>query len=204
VWTDEAVSDEARQGYDGVVQKLRAMEGVKVDGEGPFPQVLTFTAEGKQLFIRFSNSLHADMQAVTFPAGLRGPWSKLEGYGARLALIIHLARWVSGEAQSEDVDDISMLSASALIDYFCSHARRVYSHLHSTKEDKQVVGAIAWIKAQGGRVTAREVLRNHVGGVKTSRDAKDLLETLADRGYGEVSPGEKRSVVFTLFAEKSC
>ena len=201
-WTDDAVSDEATTRYDEVIAKLRALEGVKVNDEGPFPQVLSFTPEGKALFVRFSNRLHTEMQAPEFPVGLRGPWSKLEGYGARLALVIHLARWVCGEATDEDADEVSMLSASALVEYFCSHAKQVYAQLRATKEDKEVAGAVAWIKNRGGRVTAREVVTYRVGGVKSTKEAKALLEMLVDRGYGEVTEGYKKSIIFTLFSEK--
>jgi Protein of unknown function (DUF3987) len=198
IWSEATISTKARADYAEVVHALRKHEQVQINGKGAYPQTLTFTAEAKDRFVRLSNQLHAEMAGIDFPVGLRGPWSKLEGYGARLALVIHLARSACKDTSSHEVDEDSMVAASDLIDYFASQARRVYSRLHATKDDTRVLGAVEWIKAHGNRVTARELLTTHVAGVKTKTEAIALFKTLEDRGYGTTKDGPKKSVIFTL------
>lgn len=197
-WIDASVSQEAQEGYRKVFKELlRLSPGVDEAGR-PAPVVVTFTDEGRGTFIEWVNSHHKEQEDLLFPENLRGPWAKLEGYCARLALILQEARYVSGEAKSESVDAPSVEGAAALIDYFKSHARKVYSRLHVTKEDKQVELALAWIRKQGGKVTLREVLRYKVAGVKTKGEALQLLQDLGERGYGKIAEGEKKSLTFTL------
>jgi hypothetical protein len=139
------------------------------------------------------------MAAASFPTPLRGPFAKFEGYGARLALILHEARLACGEATGANVDQPSVLGAAALIHYFKAHARRVYARLRATPEDKRVDELVRWITRQGGRVTARMLQHHEIAGVKSADEAKRLLRTLAGRGYGRVIEQARNSVTFELF-----
>jgi len=193
-WTEASVSDEAIEGYQRVCERLWELQGVSPQA----PRVVAWDTTGRQTFIEFANELYAELADPDFPEMLRGPFSKLEGYGARLALLLHLCRLVCGEAPLEAVDKVSVLGAVALVHYFKSHARRVYARLQATPEDQQVARALAWIVRQGGQVTARALLRHHVGGVKTTSEAIQLLHTLEERGYGTVQEGSKRRVTFAV------
>jgi len=131
---------------------------------------------------------------------LRGPWAKLEGYCARLALVLHLTRLVCGEVQHEAIDDTSVFSAAALVDYFKSHARIIYHRLHASPEDKRIEAARQWIARHGGDATVRDIYTHKVAGCKTTNDAEALVELLVSQGYGtltdEVPPtgGHRRKV----------
>jgi len=108
-----------------------------------------------------------------------------------------------GEARTIDIDEASMAAAGDLIDYFKSHARKVYALLHATPEDKRVLTALAWIKRQpGGRVTARDLQHAGVTGVTSSEEVKILLQQLEQRGYGRAQEQKSKrglpSFVFTL------
>jgi hypothetical protein len=124
------VSDEALAAWRGAVEALAgfAMEAQSgASGTWRRPHFLRLTATGRQAWERFTQ-VHADeMNAAEFPAYLRGPWSKLRGYGARLALIVHCLRQVCGEATESDVDGEDMDRAARLVAYFKSHARKVYA-----------------------------------------------------------------------------
>ncbi|MBI4331651.1 MAG: hypothetical protein HY673_10265 [Chloroflexi bacterium] len=115
-----------------------------------------------------------------------------------MALVLQEARYVEGEAKNEEIDVLSVEGAAALIEYFKSHIRKVYSRLHVTKEDKQAELALAWITKQGGKVTAREVLHHHVAGVKMKSEALDLFRNLEERGMGKFEEKEKKSFAFIL------
>ena len=78
------------------------------------------------------------MASPGFPYVLGGPWAKLCGYGARLALILHLSRVACGVVElNGEVDEVSMKGAVALVDYFKSHARRVYRLIPVSLQEKR-------------------------------------------------------------------
>jgi len=166
---------------------------------GSFNRVLiAFTKESKAVWRDFIKDHYKEQEDPLFPDNLRGPWGKMEGYAARLALILQLLRFACGEAKSEEVDDTSISGAADLIDYFKSHAKRVYAQLRTTPQGKKILSAVEWIRRQGGNVTARDVLMHRVVNVRTASEAKQLLYHLQERGYGMVKEGQKKNVSFTL------
>jgi hypothetical protein len=204
-WKDATVAIATRVAYDDLFAKLWSLGYDKdVVGSPPYePHTLRFTDAGYQQWVKWVRDHYAQVNAPRFPDNLRGPWAKLEGYAARLALIIHLCRREIGETSNHHVDEVSMAAAGDLIDYFKSHARKVYAHMRATPEDKQALAAVAWIKRQPGcKVTARGLVRAGVNGVATTEEAKKLLQQLAERGYGKAgeqnSKRGKASFVFTL------
>jgi len=186
-WTDASVAPEVLRAASTVFDNLWELTSENSSDEGErAPVALPFTHDAKQLWRAWITDHYNEQEAPDFPENLAGPWAKLEGYTARFALIIHLARWASGEpVNAKAIDAASMACAAEITDYFKSHARRVYTHLHATPDDKRVLTAVAWIRRQPqGQTTARAILRAGVAGVHTSDEAKALLITLAERGYG--------------------
>jgi hypothetical protein len=96
------------------------------------------------------------------------------------------------------VDDVSVWAARLLVDYFKSHAKRVYTGLLETRTRTRDELALAWIRKKGGQISVRELLRHHVAGVKTAGEAKALLDRLQVRGLGTIDEGERGNVTFTL------
>lgn len=185
---------------DLIFQRLIKLKPQSDEDENFEPVVVSFNAEGKAKWREFINDHYKEQEDKLFPDNLRGPWAKMEGYAARLALILHFLRFVCGEAQSEQVDDISMSGAADLVDYFKSHTKRVYAQLGVSPEDKKALGAIAWIRKQGGTATARDVLTYRVANVRTAAEAKRLLKHLQERGHGTIKEGARGNIVFTLAA----
>jgi hypothetical protein len=111
-------------------------------------------------------------------------------------LILQLSRQAAGETERESVEEKSVLGAMALVHYFAAHAERVYARLRCTPRDRQVELALAWIRSHGCTITAREVLRYKVAGVKSSSEAKALLAELEDRGHGSILTGRRGQVEF--------
>jgi Protein of unknown function (DUF3987) len=181
-WTEVIVRETTIEEYCRVVDRLWTLQGVSAHD----PQVVPFTNPGRQTFVEFANALYAELADPDCPDMMRGPLAKLEGYGARLALLLHLCRCVCGEAHGEHVDEGSVLGASALVDYFKSQARRVYSRLHLRPEDQRVERVIRWIQGHGGECTVRDLLRGNVGGCKRRQEAETLLQELVDRGLGQL------------------
>jgi len=194
-WTDDVVSEDAENGYEDVVQRLMSLQPFDFDT----PQVLSMTPKAHALFVEFANELYEQIADPDLPPHLRGPWLKMEGVCARLGLIIQLSRWAARETELENIEPASIIGAVALIKYFQSHARRVYSSLSCTPTDKKVEQAITWIQAHGGNASAREIQMHKVAGVKSATEAKALMRDLEDRGFGQVTEGTKGKILFTLY-----
>ena len=92
------------------------------------------------------------MYAPGFPIRLRGPWSKLEGYLARLMLILATARAVDGPAgTAERIELGDVVAAASLLAYFKGHARRVYEGLHEGDPDEYLAAEVgAFLGERGG------------------------------------------------------
>jgi Protein of unknown function (DUF3987) len=141
------------------------------------------------------------------PAHLRGPYAKLEGYAARLALLVQLCRHVAGEAAHTAVDARSVTAAAALIEYFQAHLIRVYTCLRSTQADQRAVTALRWIRAHGRACTVRDLQRHRVAGVTRASQGEKLLRDLVDLGAGELRarrlPSGRTLPVFVMHTHTS-
>lgn len=195
-WTDDCISDETMDEY----RKLFfALVGNELDTRSYCEQTLRMTQRAKTVWRRW-----ADKHCEELNDGhnhLRGVWSKLEAYCGRLALILHRCRYVSGETKSRDVDSGSIESAVMLIEYFKSHAQRVYQLMRRDGDDTRIGKSIRWIRSEGGCVTVRQVQRAGIVGVNSSSTARVLLEDLAEAGFGTFQQGKRKdSLSFILNA----
>jgi hypothetical protein len=208
-WTNAAVSEQALHGYQQVCNRLWDVQGNwRQAGAGPpSPIELSFTAPGRNAFIRFAQTLYAELADPDLPDHLRGPWAKFDGYGARVALILHLCRVVCGEADTEDVDEHSVTAMVQLMHYFKAHTTRVYTRLRSTRADQRAGTALRWIQAHGRVCTVRDLQRHRVAGITRASQGEKLLRDLVDLGQGEVRerrlPSGRTQRVFVLHADSS-
>jgi hypothetical protein len=155
-WTDDAPSGQVVEAYLSFFsERLYHLAPSPGDLGRGSPVVLDFTQDGKDCFVDYVNGLARDLDDDAFPDSLRGPWSKLEGYCARLALLTHLCRQAAGETASPGVDGHSAAAAVTLARYFQSHARRVYPHLLSADAEKLYRDAeaiLAWVRRHPDRI----------------------------------------------------
>ncbi|HHY65999.1 MAG TPA: DUF3987 domain-containing protein [Alicyclobacillus sp.] len=160
----------------------RALQNLPYDGRNP--QEVRFTAKGYEAWMEWRRAHRAEQKQEDFPYRLLGPWAKLDIYALRLALVIHMLRYACGEVENDkEADEETMRRVVLLMDYLKSHARRVYSVLEETPEDKRVRLALEWMKRRGGEATSRDIQMYRVAGVKSASEAKELLRRLADRGH---------------------
>jgi uncharacterized protein DUF3987 len=178
-------------------------------GLAPDPQVpieLSFSEPGRAAFIAFANALYAEMADPALPPEWRGPLAKFDGYGARVALILHLCRVVCHEADTEDVDELSVRGMVRLMDYFQVHAQRVYARLRRTRADQRADQACRWIRAFGGSCTVRELQRFRVAGVRRASEAETLVRDLIDLGHGQMTarqlPSGRTQRLFVLHTDE--
>jgi Protein of unknown function (DUF3987) len=193
-FTDAAIGEPARRAWAETIRKLYDLEPVSQD---PWtPRIVRLTDAARQAFANLYNNIAEDLRASAFLPVLRGPWRKLQTYGARLALIVHFLRWAHGLSDLDVVDADTIALTYPLVLYFQDQARRVYRRIPVDDLDRRANQALAWIKRRGGRVTARDLYRNHVAGIRDYSSAEAILERLVARGSGTVEQQDKGSLVF--------
>jgi len=94
---------------------------------------------------------------------------------------------------SQEVDEISIAGAVKLVNYFKSHAKRVYSKFNSTPEERQIKQILDWIRKNGGVSTVREIQMNKVGGVKRSSEIIARFNAMQDMGQGLIEKIQKKT-----------
>ncbi|MBC7294267.1 MAG: DUF3987 domain-containing protein, partial [Thermoleophilia bacterium] len=132
-WPKAAISAEAWETYRKIFRRLWDLPATPDN-----PVVLELTPAAYALWVEMYDGLVAERSQPDFQEHLHGPWAKMPSQAARLALIIHLCELVAARLDIEEppelgpVDEFSMAKAWLLVDYFKSHARRVYSELRES------------------------------------------------------------------------
>lgn len=184
-WTEADLDEKTVLDVDAVFDRLFSKSGEWSQNIDEEPQLVTLSEKGKVVWIDFYNA-HATEQA-NLSGDDAAAWSKLEGYAARFALIIHMTRWASKDASLCNpliVDEVSISAGVALTRWFGEEAQRVYSILSETDNDRKHRTLIEWIKKKGGSITLRDLQR----GPREYRDGKKAetaLMELALNGWGQ-------------------
>jgi hypothetical protein len=187
-WRDIGMA--AQTLWQDVVERLLGLAMVTDDAR-PRPFFVNLTPCGRLAWEAFTARHAEEVNHPDFPNHLFGPWSKLRGYGARLALILHYLRWATGEAQSEEVDGESMHRAEGLVDYFKSHARKVAAAMDADPQVLEARKLFQWIVAQRlERFQKRQAHAALRGSFPTVEDLETALRVL--ERYGVVRPGASR------------
>jgi len=183
--------------YRRLFDRLLDLEHTRAEQDGePRPITIGLDREARALFADFVNRLGAEMASEGHPDNLRGPWAKLDGYCARLALVLHVCRQQAGEADGADVDAQSMAGAIRLVEYFQAHARRVYPRLAGIRRtllQRNALAILGWvqrneesIRRRGGQFRWRDVRHDlHSRFDDRPEDLKEALAFLEDRGFVE-------------------
>ena len=184
VWTEEEVDPVLEQRVNEVFDALLSLKtGRDLDGD-PEPLDVPLDGAAKSAWVAFVNECGAD-QAAHRDERLVAAWSKIEGYGARLALIIHTVRVAAGDT-SVDPDRIDVDSVAAGIElarWFGREAERVYAILAETEDEQARRELCELIKSKGGSVSTRDLLRC-TRQFATAGAAETALRDLADAGLG--------------------
>jgi hypothetical protein len=153
-WTDDEISGETFARYHELYDRLYDL-AMGVDANGDLtPESVQLTVGAKALFVREADALREEMERPGFPDHLKGPWSKLEAYLARLSLILALVRIAEEDfltISTEEMTEGDVRSAADLVSYFRAHARRVYTKLHGERPEYLLAEALkAFLTEQGG------------------------------------------------------
>jgi hypothetical protein len=183
-WSEVTLSKESKEAWETTLTRLRKLAMIELDDGVLGYQVVRFSPAAKEAWIAWWNAHAAEIRDPTLPAQLIGPWGKLKAYTARLALVLHYLWLVHTDQDESDVEVASVERAVQLIDYFKNHLRLVYGRLRQTPEENHLLQVIDWIRQQGGRCTARDLVRAKK--VTPTPQAKKMLIELAERGYGRI------------------
>ncbi len=150
-WTDDEISEGARDAYRRLYDRLRDLHMPMDDHGDPDPARIHFSPDAKVVLIDAINGHREEMEQPGFPSRLKGPWAKMEAYIARLCLILALSRSVH-EGTAERAETRDVLYATLLIDFFKNHARRTYIGLYGENPKDRLAEDLAeFLKARGGR-----------------------------------------------------
>ncbi len=144
-WTWDELDDRDFELWRTTVEELLLLN-MERGRYGYRPFYVRLAKDARAPWQRLIDRLTGEMNDPDFAPQLRGPWSKLKVYAARLALIIHFLRWIHKEAGDQDVDGESVERAGLLIAYFAGHVRKVRSVIGADPKvaaARQVLGFLA-------------------------------------------------------------
>lgn len=156
-YSEEGVPGHTREDFATLLERLHARP-MQDSGSGPVPQVVQIASSARSLRAGWHDGHHKEVESPDFPPSLDGAWGKLEAYGYRLALILHLLDLASDPtaATNQDLPELpasTIANAFRLVDYFKSHARRVHTAIDGkdTHGGADVQALLRWIVRNGRR-----------------------------------------------------
>ena len=193
-WTDADIDEELQLQIDAVFEGLLGLKMTDDEFGGLEPVDVPLTLLGQDAWIKFYDE-HAAEQAEIAGGDLSAAWSKLEGYAARLALVVHCLRIATGDEslRTDDyIDEDSIAAAVTITRWFGQETRRVYGMLAESDDQREQTRLFELIQSKGGRITVRELMqagRQYRGSAELAESA---LKELADIGWGrwQTVPGE--------------
>lgn len=183
-WTDADIDPAAEAELARLLARLYGLQPDTGDDGQPCPVYVGMTTDAKQLWVAFYNAHGAEQVDLT--GELAAAWSKLEGYAARLALIVHYARWAADDPSLQHPDRIdadSMRRAVVLAEWFKAETRRFYGVLGESDEQRERRQLVEWIRRKGGAVTGRELQRGPRQ-YRNGNAAEAALQELVKAGLG--------------------
>lgn len=180
VWDDDAgLAESVEAGYAAMMARLLSLP---VDPEAE-PPASMLTPEAVRVWAEYFDTLNGAMALADERE--RAMLSKLEGGAARLALVVHVGCWASGEpVDLARIDAESMRRGVTLARWFTDQARRVYALIDETEGERADRELLEIIQRNGGTVTKRELQQRKRGRFKTAEAAQDALDGLAADGLG--------------------
>lgn len=160
-WADADIEPRVAAAAGAVFDRLYSLEPDADKHGEPAPHLVRLDSAAMEAWVTFYNE-HADEQHE-LSGDEAAAWSKLEGYAARIALVVHLTRWAGGDAAvpapGTPMDEASIRAGVTLSRWFGEEARRVYAILRESESDRDTRRLIEFIERKGGAVSARDVMR---------------------------------------------
>ena len=196
-WTDANIPHQVDAEMGCLFDELRALR----PDESQQPVPLRMTPEAKAVWVTFYNE-HAEQQ-FELVGDLAAAWSKLEGYAARLGLLVHQVRQAAKDPTlaAPDLPDLpgavdqeSIRIGIELSRWFGNEAKRTYAVLAETEQAREERRLLEWIEHHPEGVSIRDMTHGPVQFRKDPEAAQAALDELAKTGLGNwvyPKPGPK-------------
>ena len=176
-WTPAGIDLEVVRAAEAALERLYRLQGApRLGDDERSPRVVRLGGDAAERWAAWYDAHTAEMRSEGLPRRLRGPWAKLPGQLARLALILHaLAEPVADELALETLE-----AAIRLLDYFKSHARRAYRQLGRQRKGRtlKVLAALKQWGPTPQHVLLRDVFQRNM----SAGDLRATLEELEEAG----------------------
>lgn len=176
-WTEAEISLAVEEAMSSAIDSLFSLQGTIDDDGHHTPLSVGLSPGAKKLFTDYCDA-HGE-QGAELTGDLAAAWSKLECYGARLALVLHCV----ADGAGCEVRPDTMAAALRIVEWFKNETRRIYGMLGEGETDRELRRLAEWIGLKGGNVTARDVQQGRRK-YSTAAEAEAALHALVAAGYG--------------------
>ena len=183
-WTDDEVSESAVADVERVIARLNDLEPQVAGGRNE-PRPIRMSGDARKAYRDYCE--RNGTEQLNLSGDLASAWSKLEEAAARLALVVHCVRAVSGDAGECELDEVSMRMGIDLAEWFKAEARRIYAFFNETEDEGETRQLADWVGRRGGRCTPREAQQG-CRWLKKRGSAREALDGLVKAGVGEWLP----------------
>jgi DNA polymerase-1 len=182
-WTEAEVDPAVEHAYRATLDALLDLDFTVRGGER-VPHALGLSDDAKAAWVAFYDEWAREQAAAE--GDRAAVLSKLEAYAARLALIHHVVTHVGlgCDDTAHPVGVTSVEAGIALCRWFAHEARRVYATLAETDQQRDQRRLVEYVRARGGRVTARALQKSNSRKYPDAQTAHAALEGLVQAGLG--------------------
>ena len=182
-WTRAGIHPEVLHPVNDLFEQLSSLPMDEHDG-APCPNILRFSPEGMDAHEEVMNSHYQQKSKYGLAGPLAAVWAKMEGYIARLSLIIHLARYYTRETSELNVDPESVRMAAGMSDYFKAHAGKIYGQISEKASTSLYERVVDWAdRHRKSTLEPRDIIGARIA---TNREeACAILESMASIGMGQ-------------------
>lgn len=183
----EGLSDATQLEYDTFIRKLYAIEPEHQDAETITPRKVILSEEGLDVLEAFANVCVDERRKDGTPEIFKGAWNKAPTQAARIALVLHWGRQISGEENDPyRLSADCMDAAVEIAKYFMSHLQSIESlfHIGASKAEglrRKVIASLRKYNSNPrntGLPTHWDYIRNCVKNAITNFDGKVDNEAL--------------------------
>jgi len=192
-WSEAEITAAIDAQMTAVFDRIYEAEPDLNEDEEPVPKPLPLTPDAKRTWIAFVNE-HGEQQ-LRHVGDEAAAFSKLEAYGARLALVIHCTRLAADDPTLEHPDKVDLASIDAgirIVRWFIDEALRIYAIQAEDESASELRIRKELVERQGGSVSVRDWQR--LRSLKTAGDAAAELKELVEADLGaflEIAPGPR-------------
>jgi hypothetical protein len=156
-WSENSLNSDVTQSWSQIINNLLSLALNYDDHGNPKPMIIGFSSEAKQIMIQWQKE-NTDLCNLPENEPFASIFSKIEIYVIRLALIMELLYWASGESKIDVISAKTVKTAIALIEYFKNNAIYVNKYISNNNNptDKLSVEKIALYQALPKEFTTDE------------------------------------------------